>query len=344
MDTAYVRELLKRIKTLEKSLQSLESHHRNCPIAIHESIPILSQPHRNESESTHNDEVESQGESDSTFKFVTYNPHASNSSPRKRKRSQWRKVATDFLDSIPEKTEWLARRNRLNIYTIDDRCSVLPTILGRSPNQNNNRPRFPEVAEPSPRNRLVAVTELSSRDGLVEDIEPSPRSSLAEPTVLPPRDGLADVTEAFPRDCTTEDPERFRNDVLINYAKSYANVTKKSEKTLEFAQLVHSFRELVFVSLCVVLEYYGIPEDDINQVMKICISNSEPKHLKRLRRGARLANRLVDELSRSGWGDLATEMLFISEHLRNSYTLAKTVRRTICFPVWPSRGQLIIYS
>lgn len=49
---------------------------------------------------------------------------------------------------------------------------------------------------------------------------------------------------------------------------------------------LHTFRVLVFLSLCAVLEVLDYPIDDINELMRICVSNSSDTNLKRLRSGA----------------------------------------------------------
>lgn len=91
---------------------------------------------------------------------------------------------------------------------------------------------------------------------------------------------------------------------LIRSAKACARLTRTS-------QVLSSFQELVFVSLCVVLECHGIPVDHLDEIMRICISDSEPRNLKRLRCGAIWANRVIFDLGNAGWGIRATELFLL---------------------------------
>ena len=104
-------------------------------------------------------------------------------------------------------------------------------------------------------------------------------------------------------------------DGLLRSAKAYAWITKGS-------QVLRSFQELVFVSLCAVLEQH-VSVEYIDQVMRICISDSEPINLKRLRLGAIWANRAIFNSTKAGWGSRATEIFLlcmcISKHTFAGY-------------------------
>jgi hypothetical protein len=90
----------------------------------------------------------------------------------------------------------------------------------------------------------------------------------------------------------------------------YAKVVKSSEVAARLSVQKVAFRELIFVSSCVVLLDNGVPEKKINEIMRVGISSSASwKTLKALRRGALWVNQLIDKLSKSGWGYSAL-MLF----------------------------------
>lgn len=61
-------------------------------------------------------------------------------------------------------------------------------------------------------------------------------------------------------------------------------------------------QELIFTSLCAVLERNGTDVDLINVAMRICISDTNPRNLKQLRYGAVWANRMIVDVSaKDGW-------------------------------------------
>ncbi|KAL9123959.1 MAG: hypothetical protein Q9217_006663 [Psora testacea] len=78
---------------------------------------------------------------------------------------------------------------------------------------------------------------------------------------------------------------RPQNDLLIRVSK-YAEKVKSCGAAAEVYTHIVSFQELVFVSLCVILVEYGIDTDVVDDIMRICISDSSSKNLRRLRAGA----------------------------------------------------------
>lgn len=107
-------------------------------------------------------------------------------------------------------------------------------------------------------------------------------------------------------------------DALISSARQYALDTQTSQKNSGLVTQVHLFRELVFVSLCVVMEHQTLPIDTIDSLMRICISSSGSANLYRLRRGALWVNRVISGtmVKKLGWGRGSTEFFFLC---RNPY-------------------------
>jgi hypothetical protein len=106
-------------------------------------------------------------------------------------------------------------------------------------------------------------------------------------------------------------------DALIMSARMYALDTKASEKNAGFVVQIHNFRELVFASLCVVMEQHGLPINTINDLMRICMSSSGPANLYRLRRGALWVNRVIAGMIRKGWHHGATEFFLLCKAARH---------------------------
>ena len=99
----------------------------------------------------------------------------------------------------------------------------------------------------------------------------------------------------------------------IDLARAYATMTKTSASSAAFTCRLHFFHELVFVSLCAVLEASGYPVEDINETMRNYVSDTEAINLKRLRRGALWANSAICRLAEAGWGDRATELFLLCQ-------------------------------
>lgn len=102
-------------------------------------------------------------------------------------------------------------------------------------------------------------------------------------------------------------------DALIMSARQYALDTKASQRNAGFVVQVHIFRELVFASLCVVMEQQGLPIETINDLMRICMSSSGPANLYRLRRGALWVNRVISGtmMKKMGWSHGSTEFFLL---------------------------------
>ncbi|KAH8761904.1 hypothetical protein BGZ57DRAFT_576267 [Hyaloscypha finlandica] len=110
-------------------------------------------------------------------------------------------------------------------------------------------------------------------------------------------------------------------DALILSARQYALDTKAPGTNSVFVSQIHNFRELVFASLCVVMEHQGLPINTINDLMRICMSSSGAANLYRLRRGALWVNRVIRGLIIRGWGHGATELFFLSGRPVSQYGL-----------------------
>ncbi|KAG4417956.1 hypothetical protein IFR04_008923 [Cadophora malorum] len=111
------------------------------------------------------------------------------------------------------------------------------------------------------------------------------------------------------------------SETLIMSARRYALGTKASERDAGLVVQLHNFRELIFASLCVVIEHQGLPIDTINDLMRICMSSSGAANLYRLRRGALWVNRVIAGLIRKGWRHCATEFFLLSGRPVSQYGL-----------------------
>lgn len=120
--------------------------------------------------------------------------------------------------------------------------------------------------------------------------------------------------DAIFSDASSDNPSPNNStDDLVTLSQQYAFDCKAAGKSTMLDARVSIFRELVFTSLCVVLEHQAVPIDTIDNLMRICISSSGAANLYRLRRGALWVNRVISGtmIKKLGWGHCATEFFFI---------------------------------
>ncbi|KFY66723.1 hypothetical protein V497_00743 [Pseudogymnoascus sp. VKM F-4516 (FW-969)] len=95
----------------------------------------------------------------------------------------------------------------------------------------------------------------------------------------------------------------------LEILKNYGILTKGSEDLAKAAREVHAFQELIFVSACEVLISNGHNVSSINDLMKVCISDSGDTHLYRIRKGSRWLGKLISSRD-AAWEHLVTEYIF----------------------------------
>ncbi|KAI0425917.1 hypothetical protein F5Y09DRAFT_320558 [Xylaria sp. FL1042] len=121
----------------------------------------------------------------------------------------------------------------------------------------------------------------------------------------------------------------------IAAVKRYASIARDSRVRAELASCISSFQDLIFHSMCIVLEYCGYPVEDIDMAMRIRSSASGPKNLKRLRSGAGWANEVISKSTEGEWtgiGDCIAELYFHYDIKMSVYgILADSRARSIPF-------------
>ncbi|OAF60327.2 hypothetical protein VC83_03523 [Pseudogymnoascus destructans] len=95
----------------------------------------------------------------------------------------------------------------------------------------------------------------------------------------------------------------------LELIKNYSIISNHTKRLAERARKVHAFQELIFVSACEVLLKNGYKLEVIDELMKLCISDSSTKNLERLRGGARWFCSLVSSRN-AAWEHRITEHLF----------------------------------
>jgi hypothetical protein len=98
-------------------------------------------------------------------------------------------------------------------------------------------------------------------------------------------------------------------DFLLYKASIYAGKVKSDG-------IRAAFEQMAFVSLCVVLIDHGISDEEVNKVMRICITDSTYEHLRRLRSAATWFNSIISDLQSHGWGGKASAALIMGTNPR----------------------------
>jgi hypothetical protein len=91
----------------------------------------------------------------------------------------------------------------------------------------------------------------------------------------------------------------------ISTMTRYAWIAKNSRGRAKHASSVATFQDFIFHSACAVLEYCGFPAESIDMIMYITTSESQPKNLRRLRRGAVWINEVISKLTKGEWTDVS---------------------------------------
>lgn len=120
--------------------------------------------------------------------------------------------------------------------------------------------------------------------------------------------GQEEVVLSVSRPCTND-----ATDILVMSARQYALDSNDRQRNPGLITQIKAFRELVFASLCVVMEHQGIAINTIENLMRICISSSGSANLYRLRRGALWVNRMISGtlMKQMGWGHASTEFFVL---------------------------------
>lgn len=98
---------------------------------------------------------------------------------------------------------------------------------------------------------------------------------------------------------------------LLASVSRYAETVKSSGAAVREAAHIAAFQELVFVSLCVILLDHGVETAMVDEIMRICVSDSSERNLRRLRLGALWVNKVIHELQWAGWGERASGIFIL---------------------------------
>lgn len=110
-------------------------------------------------------------------------------------------------------------------------------------------------------------------------------------------------TAIFPRLPSTEVAivQPARCDMLLDYVTAYATALKARDISTNVTSMLVNFSKFLFVDLCIVLESEGVEKDDVNNMMRITISDATDLSLDRIKRAVKWTNSMCDKLS-ARWG------------------------------------------
>jgi hypothetical protein len=112
------------------------------------------------------------------------------------------------------------------------------------------------------------------------------------------------------------------DEVMVS-AQIYARSTRAAQGYSDVFYQIRCFMELVLVSLCAVLEILGYPEGEINETMRICLSNSEDINLRRLRRGALWVHHIIADMCEAGVGGNGSDLFFICTYAQSARSVTE---------------------
>ena len=102
---------------------------------------------------------------------------------------------------------------------------------------------------------------------------------------------------------------------LVSIMKQFRDLTLNTSKKGDYHRLVACFQELVFMSLCAVASSNEKDTASIYDVMRqYKKSNATEKHLNKLMRGAKWANRMMFALAKTNWGRQCSNIFFVGKY------------------------------
>lgn len=208
------------------------------------------------------------------------------------------------------------------------------------PSEPSTPPETPDTSE-TPETPEPSQTSEPPEPSEVQPVQPAPRwqssmdmmiESMAAENVLSRRKAIglssqAEIIEALnilihgnqgkdiSNHNTTPSDDSFSSlNPTLQLLNTFAVTTDCLRIQTSFIEQIYHFRMLIFVSICCVAIYDGADEELIHTVMKKCVSNSGKKNLRRIRKGALWVNRMMEKLSRDGFGHFAFEIFVLCEY------------------------------
>lgn len=105
--------------------------------------------------------------------------------------------------------------------------------------------------------------------------------------------------------------------------RAYARAAAQKGLDASAALMLANFQKFLVFCLCSVMRETGVPENDVNGIMRICLGNVTKDYCRRVLRAAVYLNQLVDALYMEGWGLRASELLLLCKDLLQSTRLTK---------------------
>lgn len=121
---------------------------------------------------------------------------------------------------------------------------------------------------------------------------------------------------------------------VVSIVKQFRDLTLNTGKKGDSYRMVACFQELVFMSLCAVASSACEDENDTASIYDIMRqykeSDATEKHLIKLMRGAKWANRMIFALAKTNWGRQCSNIFFVGKYNSSNLPVTKLI--------FPSRG------
>ena len=96
--------------------------------------------------------------------------------------------------------------------------------------------------------------------------------------------------------------------------REYAMATAQRMSAASRALVLANFQKFLVLCACAVLKETGVPEQDVLDIIRLCIGQATPTHCWRMLKVVVYLNQLIEKLSQNGWGHRAGELLLLCQY------------------------------
>lgn len=96
--------------------------------------------------------------------------------------------------------------------------------------------------------------------------------------------------------------------------REYAMATAQRMSAASRALVLANFQKFLVLCACTVLKETGVPEQDVLDIIRLCIGQTTTTHCWRMLKVVVYLNQLIEKLSQNGWGHRAGELLLLCQY------------------------------
>ena len=123
---------------------------------------------------------------------------------------------------------------------------------------------------------------------------------------------------SFPDTSKFNKSDSASSNILVQRSQNYAIICRERDISATLSVKLVNFQKFILVSMCVVLCDLGFPDEVVDSIMRVGVTQSgDTRYLSRLRQTAIWMNRLIDRLNSNGWDNRGSELLLLCEAYRS---------------------------